>query len=78
MAKCTMFDTNIQLFTQEMITIDHLSDELLIKAYYEAIELSLSKNFINLLEDEMKRRNLSKQVKLLNNRKINNITKEYK
>lgn len=61
-----------------MITIDHLSDELLIKTYYEAIELSLSKNFINLLEDEMKRRNLSQQVKLLNNKRTNYITKEYK
>lgn len=61
-----------------MIQINHLSDDLLIKTYYEAIELSLSKNFIKLLEDEMKQRNLSNQLKLLNNIKTNYTTKEYK
>lgn len=36
-----------------------LSNEVLIESYQEAIQLSLHPDFIHLLENEIKRRNLS-------------------
>ncbi len=42
-----------------MSDFHNLSDSLLIEAYKRAIELSLSKDFIKLLEKEIIRRNLS-------------------
>lgn len=38
-----------------------LSDEVLLETYYKAIELHLESGFIQLLETEIYRRNLSKQ-----------------
>ncbi|WP_174494591.1 sporulation histidine kinase inhibitor Sda [Salirhabdus euzebyi] len=43
--------------------MEHLSDELLIESYHKACELSLSRDFIQLIEDEMKRRSLSHKIK---------------
>ncbi len=40
-----------------------LSDELLIEAYEKAIGLDLNKDFISLIEEEMKRRSLLEQIK---------------
>ncbi|SDI84647.1 sporulation histidine kinase inhibitor Sda [Alteribacillus bidgolensis] len=40
-----------------------LSDELLIEAYEKAIGLDLNKDFIYLIEEEMKRRSLLEQIK---------------
>ncbi len=40
-----------------------LSDKLLIEAYYKAIELNLSKEFILLIESEIKRRSLTDRIK---------------
>lgn len=40
-----------------------LSDELLIETYYKAIELKLSPDFIRLIETEMDRRALNRNVK---------------
>ena len=39
-----------------------LSDELLIKSYFKAIELKLSKEFIRLIESEIKRRSLTDRI----------------
>jgi developmental checkpoint coupling sporulation initiation to replication initiation len=41
-----------------------LSDELLMEAYYKAIELKLSPEFIHLIETEMDRRALIRKVKV--------------
>lgn len=41
-----------------------LSDELLIETYYKAIELKLSPDFIRLIETEMDRRALNRNVKV--------------
>ncbi|MBM7660756.1 developmental checkpoint coupling sporulation initiation to replication initiation [Bacillus mesophilus] len=41
-----------------------LSDELLIESYYKARELSLSPEFINLIESEIKRRSLTHKIKI--------------
>lgn len=41
-----------------------LSDELLIETYYKAIELKLSPEFIRLIETEMDRRALNRNVKV--------------
>lgn len=41
-----------------------LSDELLIESYFKARELKLSPDFIILIENEIHRRSLSKQLKL--------------
>lgn len=41
-----------------------LSDELLIESYYKAIELKLSKEFIQLIENEMKLRCLFNKIKM--------------
>ncbi|WP_027724646.1 sporulation histidine kinase inhibitor Sda [Tuberibacillus calidus] len=38
--------------------MDKLSDELLIESYYKAKELQLSTDFINLIEQEIRRRSL--------------------
>lgn len=40
-----------------------LSDELLIESYFKAIELKLSKEFIRLIESEIKRRSLTDRIK---------------
>ena len=40
-----------------------LSDKLLIEAYYKAIELNLSKEFILLIESEIKSRSLTDRIK---------------
>jgi len=42
----------------------NLSDELLIETYYKAIELKLSPDFIRLIETEMDRRALNRNVKV--------------
>lgn len=39
--------------------MDKLSDELLIESYRKATELQLSYEFIQLMEEEMKRRSLT-------------------
>ncbi len=41
-----------------------LSDELLIEAYHKANELSLSPDFIHLMEAEIHRRSLSHKLKV--------------
>jgi developmental checkpoint coupling sporulation initiation to replication initiation len=41
-----------------------LSDKLLIESYLKATELQLSQEFIELIEQEMKRRSLNLKVKL--------------
>ncbi|HWO97935.1 MAG TPA: sporulation histidine kinase inhibitor Sda [Bacillus sp. (in: firmicutes)] len=41
-----------------------LSDKLLIESYLKATELQLSPEFIQLIEQEMKRRSLKLKVKL--------------
>ncbi|WP_456279358.1 sporulation histidine kinase inhibitor Sda [Bacillus sp. AK128] len=41
-----------------------LSDELLIESYYKARELSLSPEFIHLIETEIKRRSLTNKIKI--------------
>lgn len=38
--------------------MDHLSDELLLEAYYKAIQLNLNADFISLIKDEIVKRNL--------------------
>ena len=40
----------------------NLSDELLIDAYFKAIKLNLSKDFIQLIEREIQRRALSHKI----------------
>lgn len=42
-----------------MDTLRTLSDEQLIEAYQEALELSLNSDFINLLKKELQRRNIN-------------------
>ena len=39
--------------------MDNLSDELLIEVYYQAIDLQLSEDFIQLLKQELNKRNIS-------------------
>ncbi|KHD86818.1 sporulation histidine kinase inhibitor Sda [Heyndrickxia ginsengihumi] len=41
-----------------------LSDELLIESYYKAIELKLSKDFIKMIEKEIKRRSLFNKLQI--------------
>ncbi|WP_096201343.1 sporulation histidine kinase inhibitor Sda [Bacillus sp. FJAT-45350] len=41
-----------------------LSDELLIETYFKAIELNLSKDFIELIRIEIDRRSLGDKIKL--------------
>lgn len=45
------------------VRMHKLSDELLIKSYFKAIELKLSKEFIRLIESEIKRRSLTDRIK---------------
>lgn len=47
-------------------TMERLSDELLIESYHRANELSLSHEFIHLMEEEMKRRSLIDPVDAAN------------
>lgn len=42
----------------------NLSDELLIETYYKAIELNLSRDFIELIRLELNRRSLTDKIKL--------------
>ncbi|WP_407269513.1 sporulation histidine kinase inhibitor Sda [Radiobacillus sp. PE A8.2] len=42
--------------------MEHLSDELLIESYYKANELQLSVEFIDLIEKEIKRRSLTREI----------------
>ncbi|GAB2554701.1 sporulation histidine kinase inhibitor Sda [Gracilibacillus alcaliphilus] len=46
--------------------MERLSDELLIESYHRANELSLSHEFIHLMEEEMKRRSLIDPVDAAN------------
>jgi developmental checkpoint coupling sporulation initiation to replication initiation len=41
-----------------------LSDELLIESYYKARELKLSKEFLLLIETEIKRRSLAHKIRV--------------
>ncbi|MBM4762370.1 sporulation histidine kinase inhibitor Sda [Bacillus sp. B15-48] len=41
-----------------------LSDELLIESYFKAKELNLSKEFIRLIETEIKRRSLTQKIRV--------------
>lgn len=41
-----------------------LSDDLLIESYFKAIELKLSKDFILLIESEIKCRSLTDRIKI--------------
>lgn len=45
------------------IHMEHLSDELLIESYHKACELNLSKDFIQLIKDEIIRRSLLHKIK---------------
>lgn len=45
-----------------MNNFNNLSDSLLIEAYKEAINLSLSKDFIKLLKEEIAQRNLHDEL----------------
>ncbi|SHN10288.1 sporulation histidine kinase inhibitor Sda [Gracilibacillus kekensis] len=46
--------------------MENLSDELLIESYKKATELQLSYEFIQLMEEEMKRRSLVKHLDYTN------------
>ena len=39
--------------------MEYLSNELLLESYYKAIELDLSSDFIDLIIEEMEKRNLT-------------------
>ncbi|WP_163970068.1 sporulation histidine kinase inhibitor Sda [Oceanobacillus halotolerans] len=43
--------------------MEHLSDDLLIEAYYKANELNLSPDFLLLIKKEIERRNLTNKIK---------------
>ncbi|KGX88948.1 sporulation histidine kinase inhibitor Sda [Pontibacillus litoralis] len=43
--------------------MEHLSDELLIETYQKAIDLQLSSEFIQLIEEELQQRSITYQVK---------------
>lgn len=52
---------NILLINLELVhmnNLHHLSDKLLMETYQKAIRLSLDKDFITILEKEIKRRRL--------------------
>ncbi|MGM8214185.1 sporulation histidine kinase inhibitor Sda [Bacillaceae bacterium W0354] len=42
--------------------MEQLSDQLLIESYNKAVELNLSKDFIHLIELELKRRGLNHNI----------------
>jgi len=42
--------------------MEHLSDELLLESFYEANKLNLSPDFIDLIIDEINRRNLNDKM----------------
>jgi len=48
---------------EQAITMEHLSDELLIESYYKANDLKLSTEFIKMIEEELQRRSLSHLIK---------------
>lgn len=41
----------------------YLSDELLIETYHKAIELNLSEDFIYLIQEEIERRSIEKNLR---------------
>lgn len=41
-----------------------LSDELLLESYFKANELNLSPDFVSIIEDEIRRRNLLDKIKM--------------
>ncbi|WP_182501615.1 sporulation histidine kinase inhibitor Sda [Peribacillus huizhouensis] len=43
--------------------MNKLSDDLLIEAYFKAIKLKLSSDFINLIETEIQRRSLTDKIR---------------
>ncbi|MFC0522531.1 sporulation histidine kinase inhibitor Sda [Pontibacillus salicampi] len=43
--------------------MEHLSDELLVESYQKAIELNLSSEFIQLIEEELQRRSLTYPIR---------------
>ncbi|WP_028391885.1 sporulation histidine kinase inhibitor Sda [Bacillus cihuensis] len=43
--------------------MNKLSDDLLIEAYFKAIKLKLSADFINLIETEIQRRSLTDRIR---------------
>ncbi|MBN8208368.1 sporulation histidine kinase inhibitor Sda [Bacillus sp. NTK071] len=45
--------------------MEKLSDDLLIESFYKAKELKLSNDFIGLIQREIERRSLDKQVPLI-------------
>ncbi|MCA0992858.1 sporulation histidine kinase inhibitor Sda [Bacillus hwajinpoensis] len=45
--------------------MEKLSDDLLIESFYKAKELKLSSEFIHLIQREIQRRRLDKQVSML-------------
>ncbi|MFK3958348.1 MULTISPECIES: sporulation histidine kinase inhibitor Sda [Bacillales] len=45
--------------------MEKLSDDLLIESFYKAKELKLSSDFIGLIQREIERRRLDKQVSLI-------------
>ena len=58
-------DFNLVSFMMEVISdVYKLSDELLIESYHKAINLSLSPDFIALIEAEIHRRSLSTKIKV--------------
>lgn len=46
--------------------MEHLSDELLLESFYEANKLNLSPDFIDLIIDEINRRNLNDKMESCN------------
>ncbi|MBM7554690.1 sporulation histidine kinase inhibitor Sda [Thalassobacillus pellis] len=43
--------------------MEHLTDVLLIESYHKAIELNLSKEFIQLIEEELHKRSIHPSIK---------------
>ncbi|MFG6114255.1 sporulation histidine kinase inhibitor Sda [Halobacillus sp. MO56] len=43
--------------------MEHLTDKLLIESYHKALELNLSKEFIELIEEELHRRSIHPSIK---------------
>lgn len=50
-------------FDRRSFRMKYLSDELLIKSYFKAIELKLSDDFIALIRDEIEKRHLLHHLK---------------
>lgn len=43
--------------------MERLSDELLLESYFKANELNLSPDFVSIIEEEIRRRNLVDKIK---------------